>query len=197
VLYVADRFGPVTTENAVATALHELGHIWCCSGEGTVAGHWAVKEETPELGGVDRFGLMNHPIECVRLPIGVLSCPNRFSERELRAMGFGAIPSAAPDPCLVRAGELERRIADLGSLLTPLAAKIAADRSTIDGLRAEIEALEAKYPNGMPPDVYAGYQDLVDRHNALVASSQADVSAYNAMVVERNALVTERNGLAC
>lgn len=197
VLFVADRLGPVSPANMIATALHELGHIWCCEGPGTVDGHWAVKEEATELGGVDRFGLMNHPIDCVQLPVGVLSCPTRFSERELRAMGFTAIPIPPPDPCLVRADELDRRIGELDARMRPLGERIAADRATIDGLRQEIEDLEARYPSPMPPEVYAGYVDLIERHNALAAKSSADVAAYNALARDRNGLVTERNGLGC
>jgi hypothetical protein len=92
-LFVADQRTVFSSDNAVAIAMHELGHVWCCSGpdaDGT--GHWAVPVADPQLSGVDRFGLMNHPVQCV-LSGTIESCPDRFSERELRAMGFTAIPA--------------------------------------------------------------------------------------------------------
>ena len=78
--------GRQPVENIVATALHELGHIWCCRGPGTKEGHWGTAAPDPSLPGLDRFGLMNHPVVCHRLATGFLSCPDRFSDRELREM---------------------------------------------------------------------------------------------------------------
>ena len=38
---MVDDLGPVSTENSVAVALHELGHIWCCRGDDAgTDGHW-------------------------------------------------------------------------------------------------------------------------------------------------------------
>ena len=83
-IFVSDpRYGPNAIENLVAVALHELGHIWCCQGpSASDDGHWLVATPDPELTGVDRFGLMNHPVRCLVFGV-VWSCPNRFSRREL------------------------------------------------------------------------------------------------------------------
>src|SRR5687767_7247919 len=65
----------------VSTTLHELGHIWCCYGTATDAGHWA--------GGSSNFssvGLMSSPMVCQRSSNGELTCPTIFSERELAEM---------------------------------------------------------------------------------------------------------------
>lgn len=91
-IFVADRTGPIDVENIIAVALHELGHIWCCRGPGTSGGHWTTREADPTLSGIDRFGLMNEPVQCFILRSGVVSCPNRFSVRELREMGFERLP---------------------------------------------------------------------------------------------------------
>ncbi len=56
IVYAADDSGVLTPENSIAVALHELGHIWCCRGPGTTAGHWAATEASPGLYGVDRYG---------------------------------------------------------------------------------------------------------------------------------------------
>jgi len=91
-LYVAEERTIFSSDNFVAVALHELGHLWCCNGPGSDgSGHWATPLADPLLGGVDRYGLMNHPVQCYRIG-AIESCPNRFSDRELRTMGFDRIP---------------------------------------------------------------------------------------------------------
>src|SRR6266511_3706383 len=81
VVYVSDEIGVRSVENTVAVTLHELGHIWCCTGSGTTDGHWTTAEASPGLSGVDKYGLMNHPVMCVVF-VASTSCPNRFSDRE-------------------------------------------------------------------------------------------------------------------
>jgi hypothetical protein len=65
----------------MATTLHELGHIWCCYGEGTVEGHWA---DTPTE--FSRVGLMTSPMRCQVAPGSDPECPTAFSDRELMEM---------------------------------------------------------------------------------------------------------------
>jgi len=50
----------------------------------------------------------------------------------------------------------------------------------------QIKALEAQYPNGMPPDVYTTYTALIDRYNATVATERAQVASYNALLDQSN-----------
>jgi len=91
-LYVAEQRTTFSGDNFVAVALHELGHLWCCNGPGSDgSGHWATPVADPLLSGVDRYGLMNHPVQCYLIG-AIESCPNRFSDRELRTMGFDRIP---------------------------------------------------------------------------------------------------------
>jgi hypothetical protein len=86
VIYVSGEFGPKTVENVIATTLHELGHIWCCRGPAADdGGHWKEKLRDPGLYGVDKYGLMTDPVTCVSFG-AVISCPNRFSDREMRAL---------------------------------------------------------------------------------------------------------------
>jgi hypothetical protein len=182
VTYVVGELGPVSAENGVAVVLHELGHIWCCGGPDAGSdGHWLEKVPDPLLQGVDRFGLMTHPVTCL-VGRGFESCPNRFSERELRTMGFTEIPAPAPDPCITQKSALN--------------ARLATQRSTVDGQKAQlaildgrIKAILAQYPSRqLPPDVYATYVDLLAQYNRLVAQIDANVSAYNATIDQLNAL---------
>src|SRR5437763_5605505 len=181
-VYAVDEFGTVSAENSVAVALHELGHIWCCFGAGAGPdGHWLEKIPDPLLQGVDQYGLMTHPVTCL-VGRGLESCPNRFSERELRTMGFTQIPAPPADPCVAPRNALT--------------ASLTAQRTTIDGQRAQladlerqIAAIKAQYPTlVLPPDVYNTYIGLVDQYNALANDIDAKVAAYNATVDQLNAL---------
>ena len=197
-LYVADRDGPFALDNVIAVALHELGHIWCCYGPGTNNGHWTTAEESQGLQGIDRFGLMNDPVRCLVVPAGYLSCPNRFSDRELQAMGFQQLPAPAADPCVARRDALLAQIATLRSELDALKAKIDAANATLAQLTAEIEAIEKQYPSKtLPPDVYARYTALVERYNAVAADTRPKIDAYNNTIGRQNAIVAQRNALGC
>ena len=177
-IYVSDERGclatplfscPRTVENNVAVALHELGHIWCCHGPGaTETGHWAEKQVSPGLYGVDKNGLMNEPVLCTRFG-AILSCPNRFSDREMVALGFSNFPAPAPDPCITQSLSLRSQVNTIESQLANLA--------------AQIKAIETQYPGGAPPAVYNTYVSLV--------------SQYNTLVGRQNTLVGQLNGLPC
>ena len=169
-IFVSDpRYGPNAIENLLAVALHELGHIWCCQGpSASDDGHWLVATPDPELTGVDRFGLMNHPVRCLVFGV-VWSCPNRFSRRELVAFGFTEIPPPPPDPCIARQATLRSQLVALDTQLL--------------ALRDRIRALEAAYPAGMPLTPYAEYGAAIGR--------------YNALVDQRNLLAQQLNALLC
>lgn len=198
-IYVADQSGrPYALENVVAVTLHELGHIWCCRGAGTVDGHWTTQEESPGLLGVDRFGLMNHPVNCLVVPSGFLSCPNHFSDRELRTMGYEQPPPPVADPCVSQRDALLAQIATLKSQLDGLKATIDSTNATLTQLAAQIKAIEDQYPSKvLPPDVYGRYQSLVTSYNARLHDTQPTVDQYNATRDAHNAIVAQRNALAC
>lgn len=82
-IYVEDRHGVQGRQELVSTALHELGHIWCCRGPGTTDGHWIEAKGDEGLFGINRFGLMNAPVECKTLAGGTTLCPYEFSDREM------------------------------------------------------------------------------------------------------------------
>lgn len=152
VVFVAGEIGIRNVENNVAVALHELGHIWCCRGPETSEGHWLTKQTSPGLYGVDKYGLMTEPVTCVSFG-SVLSCPNRFSDREMIALGFTNFPAPAPDPCVQQG--------------LALRTQIGAARGTLSSLDAQIRAIEAQYPGGAPPAVYNNYIALIAQYNAL------------------------------
>jgi hypothetical protein len=196
-LYVADQASALTSDNLVAVALHELGHIWCCRGaDASSDGHWGTPVADPLLQGVDRFGLMNHPVQCIVFG-PVESCPNRFSERDLRAMGFTQIPPPPRNACVDAKNALLAQLATLKDQLAGAKAAIDATDASLIALSAQIKALEAKYPGGMPPDVYASYSALIDRYNAGVATERTQVASYNALLAHGNGIVDQVNRLLC
>jgi hypothetical protein len=181
-VYAIDEFGTVSAENSVAVALHELGHIWCCFGAGAGPdGHWLEKVPDPLLQGVDQYGLMTHPVTCL-VGRGFESCPNRFSERELRTMGFTQIPAPPADACVTQRNVLGARLATQGATVDAAKAQGAV-------VKGKIDAIVAKYPSReLPPDVYRTYIGLVDEYNALANDIDAKVAVYNTTVDQLNAL---------
>jgi hypothetical protein len=182
IVYALDEFGTVSAENSVAVALHELGHIWCCFGDGAGPdGHWLEKIPDPLLQGVDQYGLMTHPVTCL-VGRGFESCPNRFSERELRTMGFTQIPPPPADPCLTQRNALGTRLNQQGAAIDAAKAQAAV-------VKGKIDAILARYPSGqMPQDAYGAYVTLVDQYNAIANDIDAKVAAYNVTVDQLNAL---------
>lgn len=71
----------LSTSELLTVAVHELGHIWCCYGEGTVDGHWT---DAPQ--GFSSVGLMSSPMRCQAAPGNDPVCPSVFSDRELKEM---------------------------------------------------------------------------------------------------------------
>jgi hypothetical protein len=194
-IFMVDDLGPVSTANSVAVALHELGHIWCCRGEDAGPdGHWLKAIPDPLLQGVDRFGLMTHPVTCLVFP-GFVTCPNRFSERELHAMGFAEVPPPPADPCVTQANALVTQIAALDASLASARTTIDATNAQLATIEGRIAQIEAQYPGGAPPDVYAVYTSLIDQYNRLIAENNARVDTFNLNLEQRNALA--RQPLRC
>jgi hypothetical protein len=181
-VYALDEFGTVSAENSVAVVLHELGHIWCCFGAGAGPdGHWLEKIPDPLLQGVDQYGLMTHPVTCL-VGRGFESCPNRFSDRELRTMGFTQIPAPPADACLSQRSVLTARLATQGAAVDAAKAQAAV-------VKGQIDAIVAQYPNRqLPPDVYNTYIGLVDQYNSIANDVDAKVAVYNVTVDQLNAL---------
>jgi hypothetical protein len=181
-VYAVDEFGTVSAENSVAVTLHELGHIWCCFGPGAGSdGHWLEAIADPLLQGVDRYGLMTHPVTCL-VGRGFESCPNRFSERELRTMGFTEIPAPPPDPCIAQRNALSARLATQNASIDAAKAQAAV-------IKAKIDQIVAQYPSRqLPPDVYSVYIGLVGQYNTLASDIDAMVAVYNGIVAQLNAL---------
>jgi hypothetical protein len=194
-VFMVDDLGPVSTENSVAVGLHELGHIWCCRGaDAGPDGHWLKSIPDPLLQGVDRFGLMTHPVTCLVFP-GFVTCPNRFSERELHTMGFAEVPAPLADACVAQANALVVQIAALDASLASSRATIDATTPQLTTLEGRIASIENRYPGGVPPDIYVLYTSLINQYNSLVAENNARVDAFNRDLEQRNALA--RQPLRC
>lgn len=167
VIYVSDKqLGMRSVENNVAVALHELGHIWCCYGPDASDGHWTTPQTSPGLYGVDKYGLMTDPVTCVSFGT-VLSCPNRFSDREMAALGFTSFPPPAPDPCIQQG--------------LALRSQIGTARTTLANLDAQIRAIEAQYPGGAPPAVYNNYLSLIAQYNTLNDQTNLKIDQLNGL----------------
>src|SRR5207247_6389655 len=181
-VYAVDEFGTVSAENSVAIALHELGHIWCCFGAGAgTDGHWLETIADPLLQGVDRYGLMTHPVTCL-VGRGFESCPNRFSDRELRTMGFTDIPAPPPDPCITQKNTLNARLATQN-------AAVESEKAQAAVIKGKIDQIVAQYRSRLlTPYVYSVYTGLVDQDNALASDIDAKVAVYNGIVAQLNAL---------
>lgn len=195
-LYMVDDLGKVSTENSVAVALHELGHIWCCRGaDAGPDGHWLERIADPQLQGVDRFGLMTYPVTCLVFP-GFVTCPNRFSDRDLGTMGFANVPAPPADACVTQANALVTQINSLDSSLTSTRQTIDATNGQIEAIAGRISTIESQYPGGtLPPDVYATYTMLIQQYNRLLAENDARIEAFNKSVDQRNTLA--RQPLRC
>jgi hypothetical protein len=194
-LFMVDDLGAVSTENSVAVALHELGHIWCCrGGDAGQDGHWLEPIADPLLQGVDRFGLMTHPVTCLVFP-GFVTCPNRFSERELHAMGFGDVPAPPADPCVTQANALVTQINNLDANLASSRVAIDAATTKLEEIAGRISTIEGQYPGGLPPDVYDQYTALIAQYNRLLADNNARIANFNQSVDQRNTLA--RQPLRC
>jgi hypothetical protein len=197
-IYVVSDLGPVSPENAVAVALHELGHIWCCFGiDAGTDGHWLEKVPDPLLQGVDQYGLMTHPVTCLVKP-GLESCPNRFSERELKEMGFTQIPAPPPDACVTQSTALQSQLKALDASLASERAIIDSQQNDLASLSAQIADIERQYPSrSLPPDVYARYIALIDQYNRTLGDNHARIEAFNRDVDQRNGLAQRLNALPC
>ncbi|HLA15183.1 MAG TPA: hypothetical protein VJZ25_09185 [Gemmatimonadaceae bacterium] len=189
-IYVSDESGcrdtppfscPRNVENNVAVALHELGHIWCCRGpDANDGGHWATKEPSPGLYGVDKYGLMNEPVLCTIFG-SIVSCPNRFSDREMVALGFSNFPPAAPDPCITQSLSLRSQI-------NALQAQMRANELTLENLAAQIRAIESRYPGGIPQPTYNTYLALRSEYLTLYDEYSQRFERHRALIAQINAL---------
>src|SRR5438093_13554147 len=115
---------------------------------------------------------MNHPVLCLSTTAGS-KCPDRFSDRELRELGFASVPVATPDPCVADADRLK-------TSLKSVEAKLLADRGVKDGLKAEVDRLRPTVDRRDPAQV-ARFNALVDRQSAAIAAYNRDVDTFNAL----------------
>ena len=197
VVYVEGELGQKTVENTIATTLHELGHIWCCEGpDADGGGHWKTKERDLGLYGVDKYGLMTDPVTCVAFG-AVLSCPNRFSDREMRALGFATFPPPAPDPCVVQAQSIAAKLAPMQGQLAALNSQINTTNAQLASIDAQLNAIRAQNPNGAPPNVVAQADALVAQYNTLNTQNNARIDQYNVLLATNKSLVARLNALPC
>lgn len=112
-------------------------------------------------------------------------------------MGFTQIPPPARNPCVDQKNALLAQLTTLKNQLASAKAALDATDASLVTMNQQIKALEAQYPNGMPPDVYSTYLALIDRYNAAVKTEHAQVDAYNALSAQNNSIVSQVNGLLC
>jgi len=197
-LYAIDETGPVTTDKSVGVALHELGHTWCCFGpDAGPDEHWLEKTADPQLVGVNRFGLMTNPVTC-RLNGAEEICANRFSDRELRAMGFAEVPPPATDACVPEFSALAAEVDSVDERLQGARTAIDTRQLVLDELVQQMESIEAQYPSrSMPPDVRATYRRLSGQYETLYQEVDGLIKAYNVDVDSRNGIARRQRALPC
>jgi hypothetical protein len=197
-LYAVDEAGPVTADKAVGVALHELGHTWCCFGpDAGPDEHWLEKVADPQLAGVNRFGLMTNPVTC-RLNGAAEICANRFSERELRALGFAEVPVPMTDACIAESAALAARLDALDGALEGARAAIDSRHRILDGLVQQMKSIEAQYATrSIPPDARATYRALSAQYETLYEEVDALIKAYNVDVDSRNDIARRQRALPC
>jgi hypothetical protein len=138
---------------------------------------------------------MTHPVTCLVFP-GFVTCPNRFSERELHTMGFADVPAPPADACVTQANALVAQIDALDARLASSRATIDATNAQLASLEGRIRTIETQYPSRvLPPDVYAIYTSLVDQYNRMLSENNVRVDTFNRNVEQRNALA--RQPLRC
>jgi hypothetical protein len=198
VLYVADGPSTISTGKSLSVALHELGHTWCCFGPGAGSDeHWLERTPAPELAGVNRFGLMVHPVAC-RTAAGREVCATRFSDRELRAMGFADVPMPLADDCSTELGAADAEISSLDRSLAESGRVIDSENGTLASLVDQLRAMESQYPEQtMPPDARAVYRRTADTYDGVHQETSRLIAEYNATVQSRNATAVRRAALPC
>jgi hypothetical protein len=123
---------------------------------------------------------------------GFVTCPNRFSERELHTMGFTEVPAPPADACVTQANALVTQINALDASLASSRAVIDATNAELTEIEGRIRAIERQYPGRvLPPDVYPTYSALIDQYNRLLAENNAHVDAFNLSVEQRNELARQ------
>jgi hypothetical protein len=197
-IYVADGPSTISTGKSLSIALHELGHSWCCFGP--AAGpdeHWLEQTVDPRLAGVNRFGLMVHPVPC-RMAAEREVCATRFSDRELAAMGFAGLPAPLADECSTKVAALDAEIASLDGALAESGRAIDSANETLAGLVDQLKAMESQYPAGaMPPDIAAAYVRVAETYDARYRDTNTLIVEYNANAQSRNAAAAKRADLPC
>jgi hypothetical protein len=197
VVYVEGQLGQKTVENTVATTLHELGHIWCCVGpEADSGGHWKTNVRDSGLYGVDKYGLMTDPVTCVIFG-ALVSCPNRFSDREMSALGFTSFPPPAPDPCITQAISVRGQYNTTLSQIAVLESQIANGNAQLAAIDAQLKTLRALYPLGAPPNIVAQESALVAQYNGQIAQNNARIDQYNALASRSRSFAAQLNSLPC
>ena len=197
-LYSADGPSTISTGKSLSIALHELGHTWCCFGP--AAGpdeHWLERTPAPELAGVNRFGLMVGPVPC-RIAAGREVCATRFSDRELRAMGFADVPAPLADDCSTELGAADAEISSLDRSLAESGRVIDSANATLATLVDQFKAMGSQYSEQtMPPDVRAAYDRIAEAYDVLYRETNRLIAEYNGTVQSRNAAAAKRADLPC
>lgn len=195
VIYVADDGRRLAEPELVSTAIHELGHIWCCRGAETSEGHWTTPVDDGASFGLNRYGLMNSPVGCNAQRDGSSLCPTRFSDRELASMGFLAPPPASADPCVAEAARLKRQIESANTALTRSTAAVNSQRALVEQLRRDVANYDV-YRNGIPSRIYPAYLAAINEYNEAVDRGNQLVAQHNRQVAQQDVILKQYNSLA-
>lgn len=196
VIFVADGGRPLGQQELTSTAVHELGHIWCCRGPEASEGHWTAPMDDGVEFGLNRYGLMNSPVGCNTQRDGSSLCPIRFSGRELATMAFNALPTVTPDACVAQAQRLKRQIDLANQSLTASEGTISSQRRRVNNLKHDVESYDVYRFSGVPSRIYPAYVDTLDEYNDAVGRLNSLVAQHNRQVAQQDVAVNQYKSLA-
>ena len=196
VIFVADEGRPLGQQELTSTAVHELGHIWCCRGPEASDGHWTTPMDDGAEFGLNRYGLMNSPVGCNTQRGGSSLCPTRFSGRELAAMAFSSLPTVTPDPCVAQAQRLKRQIDLANQSLTASEATISSQQRRVNNLKRDVESYDVYRFSGVPSRIYPAYVATLDEYNDAVDRLNGLVAQHNRQVAQQDVAVNQYKSLA-
>lgn len=84
---------------------------------------------------------------------------------------------------------------EMESWLEEMTLELSSSSFEIRTLKSRIEALDQKYPAGIPTNFRTEYDQAVEQHNLLAAQHNAAVSKYDALYISYSEIIDQHNVL--
>ena len=109
----------------------------------------------------------------------------------------GKRSSVTPDACVTQGLSLQAQLAPIDASLANLKSQIDTNRTTLANQLAQMRAIEAQYPGGLPPAVFATYEAIRAQYNSLVNTNNGLIDQYNAKLEQGKAIDSQMRSLPC